>query len=131
MEEIGFVHYEDAQDVVEAFFGGLKQAANIAAGDSGSLIFTDGSEMTEADVLSKIEAQGHWGFCDETESCIHVWFAPDASLETRIAVYAHELAHLFKDELDQCEDHEEEERSDLIAEIAIIAYEKATELRGV
>jgi hypothetical protein len=127
MEDIEFAHYEDAKDIIEVFCNGIPE---------------DPSVMDREEIEALAKEQGCWAFTDIEEGCIHVWFAPELPLLSRIEVFAHEITYMLMPEFDlpECkgdaEDGEEtrvtdEIRCDLVAEIACIAYEKATELREV
>ena len=146
MEEIEFIHYENARDIISAFIDGISERAGLESNENDSIGAmgergVDVGEMSKDDMVAAAEEQGCWAFSDNIGGVIHVWLADDLPLINRIEVFAHELTHLLSSEFDGTPEADidtdvddldllkEETRCDLVAEIAMIAYEKATELR--
>ena len=138
MNEIEFLHYDTPEDIIDAFLDRMEEGVELF-NEKGSIIAFDGSELSREEMIEAADEQGCWAFSDTVEGVIHVWFADDLPLINRVEVFAHELTHILAPEfnapkLPEDDDEEfaaEEARCELVSEIAMIAYEKATELREV
>ena len=97
-----------------------------AVGSVWDIVDTQGRTVVQADILAGMHAHGCWGFCQFSDTTIHVWWAGTTPIIKRLALVAHELEHLagryFKRQ--KADPRElEERRCDLSGAVAAKAYE--------
>ncbi|GAB1345006.1 hypothetical protein [Gemmatimonas sp.] len=122
MDNAIVVWYDTAQAVYDEYMAQLERAA----GESFDGVTLGGEdadghavELTPADMVHGIAAQGRWGFCDGQR--IHAWIADHVDDAQAVQFLAHELAHLRKADAPPIA-AEEEAWAELVGSIAREAF---------
>lgn len=128
MKSISIQWHNSAQSVHRAMWEPVAASEGITYDDMmadsvGVATSADGVdfELSHADELAALEAQGCWAFVDTKAGIIHAWVSPYAPRSRVVHMLAHEIGHMVGTPLD--DDIAEEMRAEEFGRVAAMAFD--------